>query len=258
MEKLAAIFLMWLLITVDLNALTVSPEVAEKLAERIWKNESGKTIEGLTCWNAGEEFPSLGIGHFIWYPQGYKGPFQETFPSLIAFLETHGEQVPEWLKKAKGCPWKTAKEFHAQAASPRMIELRQFLYKTRALQALFIANRLEKSLPRMIEGLSAQEQKQISANFMLLAKKDNGLYALIDYLNFKGEGTSAAENYQGKGWGLKQVLLSMDSDEYAPVKAFVVAAREILKERVKHAPAARNEQRWLKGWNNRLETYLVD
>ena len=38
---------------------------------KIWQNESGATVSGLTHWNEGEEFPSLGIGHFIWYPHGF-------------------------------------------------------------------------------------------------------------------------------------------------------------------------------------------
>ncbi|RYD29224.1 MAG: hypothetical protein EOP87_18635, partial [Verrucomicrobiaceae bacterium] len=38
------------------------------IGRKIWQNESGGTVNGLTAWNGGEGFPSLGIGHFIWYP----------------------------------------------------------------------------------------------------------------------------------------------------------------------------------------------
>jgi hypothetical protein len=31
----------------------------------IWGQMLVNTVEGLTAWNVGEEFPSLGIGHFI-------------------------------------------------------------------------------------------------------------------------------------------------------------------------------------------------
>ena len=50
------------------------------LGNRIWKNECAGSVAGLVSWNDGEAFPSLGIGHFIWYPAGYTGPFDESFP----------------------------------------------------------------------------------------------------------------------------------------------------------------------------------
>jgi hypothetical protein len=58
----------------------LSDAQALEIGRRIWKNEwrDGKWIDGL---NAGEEFASLGIAHFIWYPEGKRGPF-EAFPSL--------------------------------------------------------------------------------------------------------------------------------------------------------------------------------
>ena len=46
------------------------------LGEKIWKNECGGTVEGLTHWNKGEAFGSFGIGHFIWYPENQIGPFR--------------------------------------------------------------------------------------------------------------------------------------------------------------------------------------
>ena len=42
----------------------------DRIGKRIWQNECGGTADGLTSWNAGENFASLGIGHFIWYPKG--------------------------------------------------------------------------------------------------------------------------------------------------------------------------------------------
>src|ERR1700720_3277507 len=56
---------------------------AERIGRRLWENESGGTIAGLTAWNLGEDFASLGIGHFIWYPAGKRGPFAESFPPLL-------------------------------------------------------------------------------------------------------------------------------------------------------------------------------
>jgi hypothetical protein len=235
--------------------LVISASDTNRLAEKIWQNECRGTIEGLTSWNQGEEFPSLGIGHFIWYPEGYTGKFQESFPQMITFLQDHGVKVAAWICQAKGSPWKSREDFLAQINSQQTKELRQFLYQTRAYQAMYIADRLEKSLPKISKGLTQKESRLVAGNFSNLARSANGLYALIDYLNFKGEGSSVSEQYGGKGWGLKQVLLAMDSENSNPVDAFIAAAKKVLKERVDHSPSERNEQRWLKGWFNRLETY---
>ncbi|MFI5334655.1 MAG: hypothetical protein ACHQT8_05785 [Chlamydiales bacterium] len=249
---------MILLISVLLLAvvpdLSISSTQAEKLAERIWENECNRSYIGLTSWNPGEEHASLGIGHFIWSPQGKKSIFEETFPQLVMFMETKGVKVPAWLKK--GCPWKCEEEFWAKLDSKEMKELRGFLFETRTYQAEFIAKRLEKSLDKMCVNLTHAEKERLTANFSDLAQTESGLYALIDYLNFKGDGTSPTEQYQEKGWGLKHVLLQMKkSESSSPLSAFTKAAQELLTERVKNAPKEKNEERWLKGWMKRLESY---
>ena len=40
-------------------AVSVSPQVAEQVGVKIWKNECGGTLEGLTHWGKNENFPSL-------------------------------------------------------------------------------------------------------------------------------------------------------------------------------------------------------
>lgn len=227
------------------------------LAEKIWKNECAGSIEGLTNWKKGENFPSLGIGHFIWYPEGKKDRFEETFPSLLTFMEKEGAPLPDWLKSASGCPWKTRESFYEEIQSPKMKALRQFLYETRHLQAIFITNRLEKALPEMIKDCSKEEKERISNIYQRLAKDPNGLYALIDYLNFKGSGTSLSERYKGQGWGLLQVLQKIPASSKQPLVDFVEAAKALLKQRVENAPPERHEEQWLKGWCNRLDTYLM-
>jgi hypothetical protein len=69
----------------------------DRIGKRIWQNECGGSVEGLTSWNAGENFASLGIGHFIWYPAGVEGPFEESFPKLVAWLTRDGVKLPSWL-----------------------------------------------------------------------------------------------------------------------------------------------------------------
>jgi hypothetical protein len=68
------------------QSIQLSSSEAELIGRRIWQNESGGTVAGLTAWNSGEDFASLGIGHFIWYPAGRRGPFEESFPPLLQYL----------------------------------------------------------------------------------------------------------------------------------------------------------------------------
>jgi hypothetical protein len=236
-------------------AVSVSPQVAEQIGVKIWKNECGGTLDGLTYWNKNENFPSLGIGHFIWYPAEKRDRFVEGFPPLLAYLKSEKVNIPAWLQSTDACPWNSRDEFYADINSPKMKELRQFLYDTRHLQAIFIANRLENALPQMIEKLSPSEKDKITATFNRLANDPQGLYALIDYVNFKGEGTSPSETYKGQGWGLLQVLQEIPASSTNLVADFVESAKKVLTQRVKNSPPERNEEKWLKGWSNRLETY---
>lgn len=238
------------------ECLEVSSENAKLIAEKIWKNECGGTIEGLTCWNKGENFASLGIGHFIWYTEENQERFEETFPYLLTFLQAEGAVLPDWLKAAKGCPWKSREEFYLNLQSPKMAALRQFLIETKDLQAIFIAKRLEKQFPLMIINLSKNEQENVLAVFNALSNDLRGLYALIDYLNFKGAGILTSETYNGQGWGLLQVLLKIQPSSNDILADFVNAAENVLMQRVQNAPTERNEERWLAGWLKRIRTYL--
>ncbi len=236
---------------ITIFALAAAPSV-QSIGEKIWMNECSGILENLTHWGKGEEFASFGIGHFIWYAEKKEERFEERFPALLAFIEKHGEPLPKWLKNHPACPWKTREEFYAQFQSPQMIELRHFLFNTKQLQALFMAERLEKEFPQMIA--TSQDKEKAMVQFNKLIKSPRGLYALVDYLNFKGAGTSLSETYQGKGWGLLQVLLTM-SPSGDEVAAFTKAAQDILTERVKNSPPERNEKKWLTGWLNRVKTY---
>ena len=238
-------------------SITLSSKQLETISQLIWKNECGGTVNGLTSWNAGEQFASLGIGHFIWYPEGQKGPFVETFPAFISLLQNNGTQVPEWLSNAQGCPWNSRQEFLENFKSPKMVELRDLLETTKSYQALFMAERLEAALPKMTAALTPEDRKHATQQYFRIAQEPMGMYVLLDYLNFKGEGTSEKERYLGKGWGLLQVLLLMPSPsiQSKPIQDFVVAAKQLLAQRVVNSPPERNEKKWLQGWSNRLDTY---
>ncbi|HEY5742326.1 MAG TPA: hypothetical protein VIS99_07275 [Terrimicrobiaceae bacterium] len=235
------------------QSVELSKEQAGEIGRRIWKNESGGSIDGLTAWNAGEEFASLGIAHFIWYPAGKRGPFEESFPKLVKYLASQGTPLPDWLHGA--CPWKTRAQFLADFQSARMVHLRTVLKATVGLQAGFAAVRLERALPKMLVAAPAGDRDKIKANFYRVARERLGLYALMDYVNFKGEGVSPRERYDGQGWGLLQVLEAMPKAGPA-LPSFVRAADEVLTRRVANSPPSRGESRWLPGWRNRLKTYL--
>src|SRR5947207_9938842 len=79
-------------------AINLSPSDARRIGKRIWQNECNGTVAGLTSWNAGETFASLRIGHFIWYPKGQRGPFEESFPKFLSFAGNSGALLPVWLQ----------------------------------------------------------------------------------------------------------------------------------------------------------------
>ncbi len=220
---------------------------------RVWQNECAATLEGLTSWNEGEEFASLGIGHFIWYPSA-RGPYVETFPKLLEFMREKGVNLPRWLDECRRCPWKNRAQFNREKGNRKMTYLRSLLKETLAIQAEFMTLRLKEALPLLEAHAPPEKKETIIANFHRLAETPCGLYALIDYVNCKGYGTASSERYADTGWGLLQVLDGMKQD-LNPSEEFIRSAKDVLTERVKNAPSHRNEQRYLPGWFNRLETY---
>jgi hypothetical protein len=238
-------------------AINLSPAEASRIGRKIWQNECNGTVAGLTSWNAGEDFASLGIGHFIWYPEGKGGPFEESFPRLISFIASRGAKLPNILLGSGElhCPWKSRPEFLLAQKTPEMKQLRQFLVDTVDLQTQFLVNRLDNALPKMLPEAAPASRARVEQQFQRLSRSPSGCYALIDYVNFKGEGVLPTERYQGQGWGLLQVLEQMNDTNSEPVEAFSRAATEVLKRRVHNSPPARHESRWLSGWIQRVNSY---
>ena len=239
----------------------LTAEQSNWVADRIFANECNRQVSCLTSWNVGEDFPSLGIGHFIWYRSGQHERFVESFPELLAYYVARGVELPAWISGLPGwdSPWQSREEFLAEREGPRLTSLREFLLQTRGIQAEFIIRRLQQSLPGI--AAASQSPEAISKLFyeVAYAQVPQGMYALIDYVNFKGEGTAASERYQGQGWGLLQVLEQMLAEPSAePVlDRFAEAARKVLARRIENAPAERGEERWRQGWNNRTLTYQI-
>ena len=241
---------------------SVLPELSAadkaKIGKKIWMNESGGKVSGLTHWNVGEEFPSLGIGHFIWYPKGYKGKFNESFPLFIKFAKARGaKDIPAWVLASPDCPWTNRATFNAQIYGPRLSSLRTFLKNNVTLQTDFIIDKSRGALMKMVKAAPREDKTKVFRNYQKVASTANGTYALIDYENFKGDGTSVSERYNGQGWGMLQVLTNMreTSGGQASARAFADSAKAMLLRRVKNAPASRGEGRWSAGWIKRCDTY---
>ncbi|MGJ4952242.1 hypothetical protein ACQR07_27950 [Bradyrhizobium sp. HKCCYLS20291] len=239
-------------------------DVAQMIGRKIWINEAGGRRDAITSWNAGEEFASLGIGHFIWYPVTAKPPFEEGFPGLIAFLRKSKTPVPAWLDKSSvpPCPWNSRAEFKKNFNSPQMRQLRQFLLDTIAQQTQFLVARAQGAMDKILANTpDSAEREHIVAQYSRVVRASDDLYPLIDYINFKGEGTNPSETAvdketgQRQGWGLKQVLLKMNGTTTEPkavLAEYSDAVQGVLQQRVRNLPSNRV---WEAGWLRRAETY---
>ena len=226
------------------------------IGKKIWQNECGGTVDGLTTWNAGEEFPSMGIGHFIWYPAGFKGRFEESFPQFIAYAKQRGATPPQ-VALQRHSPWTSKAAFKSAFRSAEMNSLRTWLTNTVPLQTDFIITRSRGALPKVLAAAPASDRARLQSNYNKVASTANGTYALIDYVNFKGDGTKTSERYNGKGWGLLQVLGNMKNTSAGQPAAaeFAASAKRMLDRRIKNSPPGRGESRWREGWHNRCNTY---
>jgi hypothetical protein len=244
--------------------LVLPDDLAKKIGQKIWLNETGGKIDAITSWNANEEFASLGIGHFIWFPVGKWLPFEESFPALLEFMRKKNVHLPAWLDQTQipANPWTSRAEFRRNSNSPQMKELRQFLLDTVAEQTQFMVARAQGAMEKILKTTpDGTEREHIVIQFTRVIRASENFYPLIDYINFKGEGTNPNEAAMNRetgrrqGWGLKQVLLKMNGDTSDPkaVRAeFADAAQFVLQQRVRNLPSNRVFE---VGWLRRVATY---
>ena len=244
--------------------LVLPGDLAKKIGQKIWLNETGGKIDAITSWSANEEFASLGIGHFIWFPVGKWLPFEESFPALLEFMRKKNVHLPAWLDQTQipANPWTSRAEFRRNSNSPQMKELRQFLLDTVAEQTQFMVARAQGAMEKILKTTpDGTEREHIVIQFTRVIRASENFYPLIDYINFKGEGTNPneaamnSETGRRQGWGLKQVLLKMNGDTSDPkaVRAeFADAAQFVLQQRVRNLPSNRVFE---VGWLRRIATY---
>ncbi len=237
-------------------SLKLSASQKAAIGKKIWQNESAGKISGLTHWNDGEEFPSMGIGHFIWYPKGFNGRWTETWPEFVRYALSQGKNVPA-VGRLADCPWPNKASFQRDFNGAQLKGLRTWLASDITVQTEFIAYKSRAALPNILKAAPAAQRARIQRNYDKVATTSNGVYALVDYVNFKGDGTNPRETYAGQGWGLMWVLMEMREvpSGQAAAKEFGQAAKRRLDLRVKNSPASRGEKRWTPGWHNRCDSY---
>ncbi|MCF6194449.1 MAG: hypothetical protein L3J46_08990, partial [Kangiellaceae bacterium] len=219
----------------------------------------GGWIDQLVHWNHREDFASMGIGHFTWYPAGRRARYGNTFPGLLDYLQKNGVQLPHWVQRARfeGAPWRSREELMRAKNTPEVRQFSQLLYNTRNLQAKYIMGRAMRAMPRLVKKTPQHLRGHVANNLNAVANSRGGRYVLIDYVNFKGEGLNRNGGYKGHNWGLLQVLEEMRPTNvgHQALNEFANAAMRVLERRVRNSNPRRNERKWLPGWRNRTNTY---
>ncbi len=205
---------------------------AAKIGEQIWENENAGQKSDLVFWK--EDRLLLGIGHFIWFPESQNDNLTYSFSKFLDYIQKQGVTIPLWLLDTSSSPWLTKQDFIQNHETYQIISLRTLMKNTIPQQVYFMMEHLKSSLPKMLETLPTDKQRQvIYTQFKRLIETPKGIYALLDYANFQG-------------WGLLQVLEQMSSKGKA-TEDFANAAEIILKRH--------NDVGWLQGWQNRVNSY---
>lgn len=229
-------------------ASVLSSHDKKKIGEQIWLNESNKRKDLLVFWNQHEPFPSLGIGHCIWFPEGQQAVYSQQFPLLCNYLKEHGVVLPAWLEGARkvGAPWQSRQEFLQDTYKRK--DLLKLLLSTIDLQTSFMIKRLEQEWALILQSVPKKQKKKLSSHFTLMRSSPLGTYALVDYLNFKGS---------GKEWGLLYVMQSLPENltQKNICKAFAASAAEALTLRIKNSGPNYDHLKFLSGWIKRVYSY---
>jgi hypothetical protein len=259
MKNRCVIFFVFLLIMVfpevSIPKEEIPDHISHQVGKRVFQNECGGLPGNLVSWNPGENFLSVGIGHFIWYPQGAAKPYVESFIQFIQFAHSQGETIPAFLQGP--CPWNSRTSFLSAKDNLVRKKLEKFAQGTILLQTKFLFYRLNQAVIRIFAQLPPSRKTDITQKHDMLMASTEGRFAMVDYVNFKGEGLFPGESVHGEGWGLKQVLMEMRMPTSArtAVSAFAQAAERVLERRVRLDGENKKLKRWLPGWRNRVRSY---
>jgi hypothetical protein len=239
--------------TASADVLTTE-SIARNIGNRVFENECGGKDENLVVWNPGETFLSIGIGHFIWYPKHGETAYVESFRDFIDFSKKRGKPIPGFLQHP--CPWDNRAAFIASKGDLHRTQLEAFAKDTFSLQTEYLFHRLQQAVSRIQAHLPVAVKSDIQEKYKLLLQTVEGRYAMVDYVNFKGEGLCPGERIHGEGWGLKQVLMEMEkSTPNTAASAFARAAERVLERRGWLDTENPKTKQWLPGWRNRVRSY---
>ncbi len=123
------------------NIMALNQDIIQRIGKQIWHNEASCREDYLVFWNEKESFPSFGIGHSIWLPQGHEVKYTQGFHPLCEHLKNNGIILPSWLEDSlsTGAPWKDRTEFYNDQA--RLQDLRKLFSSTIAHQAQFMTKK---------------------------------------------------------------------------------------------------------------------
>ncbi|MFZ4116138.1 MAG: hypothetical protein ACOYK6_05380 [Chthoniobacterales bacterium] len=185
-------------------------------------------------------FAYVGVCESIWYPEmpAADKKFVGDWEGFCADLKNRGMEVPELTLHS--APWHSQEELDADLANLKksdqeignldqitrkneLNDLLTFLKREDVMKIEYgtLVDRLEKAIDpnseaSMLKNLPPAKAEIIKKNFDLVAAINDkvgnplGLYALVDYCNFKGEGVAPAEHYNTQAWGLGEVLFQME------------------------------------------------
>ncbi len=216
------------------------------LGHRLW--ETYNSEKKIILWDE-RGFACVGIAQFLWEPAGVNTIFGDDWRSCALALKSQGVALEDWMLGPS--PWSSEEEFNraVEQHDPRLEQLRVSLSTPLVIreQARVIVERFQKALflnseNSILNNLPPGEAELLLANAKAVAnvcdenQRPLGLFALIDYTHFKGEGLDGGYNTQS--WGLQRVLWNMQNIDPAFVRThsaleiFVASAEEILEERI--------------------------
>ena len=121
---------------------------------------------------------------------------RRAFLFWLKFMRKKNVRLPAWLDLMliPANPWTSRAEFRKNANSPQMKELRQFLLDTVAEQTQFMVARAQGAMEKILKTTpDGTEREHIVVQFTRVIRASENFYPLIDYINFKGEGTNPNE-----------------------------------------------------------------
>jgi hypothetical protein len=256
-------------------------------------------------------FAHVGLTGSIWYPKmpAADQKFIGDWSSTRNYLLSHGFEIPKLGMSS--CPWnnnqgfqhdfdnltKSTEEINNPDEIIRkndLLNFISFLKKEDVRKVLYEldADRLERALDpnseySMLKNLPPGKVEIINSNFYYVASVHDqcgnplGIYALVDYCNFKGEGTAPTEHYNAQAWGLGRVLFEMeslradaatinyyinqcnlreqradiDASNLNPLELFVITAAKVLDNRIENNKIERNRIHGTPAYTNFIARY---